>query len=317
VDEKGQVKISSYINNLHPEKHKEMYKTIGSIFENFVPLFENVLTDLLQPPKTRIDIDSDWYEPQQDGEDDDEYYDNRLPRPQKIKEFQNPEPPKQVVDLKGRRLQVIVKLANIILTPENPRYNGGSWHVEGMKNENIVASGIYYYVSQNISESILNFRQAVHQPDYEQSDDKGVAHIYGLANEAALSQEMGGIITQEDRCIAFPNLFQHQVAPFELVDKSKPGYRKILVFFLVDPSVRVQSTLHVPPQQRHWMIEILCKIFKTLPKEVVALIVGFMDWPMDLASAKIYRGELMEERKFFIKENNSRYFERPFSLCEH
>lgn len=39
------------------------------------------------------------------------------------------------VDLKKdygeRGLQIIVKLANIHLTPEKPRYEGGSWHVEG------------------------------------------------------------------------------------------------------------------------------------------------------------------------------------------
>jgi hypothetical protein len=51
------------------------------------------------------------------------------------------------VVLRGRKLQVIVKLANIVLTPEKPTYPGGSWHVEGMKNEHIVASGIYYYHS--------------------------------------------------------------------------------------------------------------------------------------------------------------------------
>ena len=28
-------------------------------------------------------------------------------------------------------LQIIVKLANIQLTPENPSYEGGSWHIEG------------------------------------------------------------------------------------------------------------------------------------------------------------------------------------------
>ena len=28
-------------------------------------------------------------------------------------------------------LQIIVKLANIELTPENPKYDGGSWHLEG------------------------------------------------------------------------------------------------------------------------------------------------------------------------------------------
>ena len=30
-----------------------------------------------------------------------------------------------------RGLQIIVKLANIELTPDNPEYEGGSWHVEG------------------------------------------------------------------------------------------------------------------------------------------------------------------------------------------
>jgi Protein of unknown function (DUF4246) len=31
----------------------------------------------------------------------------------------------------GRPLQVIVKLANIVLTPDKPEYAGGTWHVEG------------------------------------------------------------------------------------------------------------------------------------------------------------------------------------------
>ena len=40
---------------------------------------------------------------------------------------------------------MIVKLANIVLAPEKPHYTGGSWHVEGMLGEAIVASAIYYY----------------------------------------------------------------------------------------------------------------------------------------------------------------------------
>jgi hypothetical protein len=66
------------------------------------------------------------------------------------------------VSLRGRTVQCIIKLANIHLTPEQPEYKGGSWHVEGtfvsdssdvsfkahceyvgMVNERIVASGIY------------------------------------------------------------------------------------------------------------------------------------------------------------------------------
>ncbi|KAL9015696.1 MAG: hypothetical protein Q9185_006922 [Variospora sp. 1 TL-2023] len=35
------------------------------------------------------------------------------------------------------QLQIIVKLANIHLSPENPEYPGGSWHVEGQANESM------------------------------------------------------------------------------------------------------------------------------------------------------------------------------------
>ena len=35
------------------------------------------------------------------------------------------------VSLKGTTIQCIIKLANIVLTPENPEYTGGKWHVEG------------------------------------------------------------------------------------------------------------------------------------------------------------------------------------------
>jgi hypothetical protein len=35
------------------------------------------------------------------------------------------------VNLRDTKLQVIVKLANIVLTPDKPSYAGGKWHVEG------------------------------------------------------------------------------------------------------------------------------------------------------------------------------------------
>lgn len=85
-----------------------------------------------------------------------------------------------------------------------------------MANERIVASGIYYYSSSNITESRLHFRQAICEPDYEQYDYEGVDLIYKLQNEQALNQYLGSIITKEGRCIAFPNTLQHQVAPFKV-----------------------------------------------------------------------------------------------------
>ena len=77
------------------------------------------------------------------------------------------------------------------------------------QNERIIASGIYYFSSSNISESRLGFRHCVAEPNYEQGDNRGVREVYGLQSEEALNQPLGSVITQAGRCIAFPNLFQH------------------------------------------------------------------------------------------------------------
>ena len=242
------------------------------------------------------------------------------------------------VSLRGTTLQVITKLASIHLTPENPAYNGGSWHVEGMADENIVASGIYYFDSENISDSSLAFREAVEEPNYEQNDNEGVEGIYGLWGEGPLNQPRGTASTPQGRCLAWPNTLQHQVQPFRLLDKTKPGRRKILCFFLVDPNRRIHSTLDCPPQQAEWMIAELrmMPVLRRLPTfvfaEVCEFVVGISPlkrgkvpnaapmgsghflWESD---AKLVREVLMKERAKDVKEHGSTVFERPFSLCEH
>ncbi len=224
VDEYGAVQISSYINNLHPDHHPGLYASIEKIFEKFVPMFSKVLTGLRNPQSNRIVID--YYDTfEYDTVENEDEEPPRIRKPVKIPEFQTPPADKQIVNLNGRNLQVIVKLANIHLTPDKPKYPGGSWHIEGMANERIVASGIYYYSSSNITESRLNFRQAICEPDYEQYDNEGVELIYELQNEQALNQYLGSIIAKEGRCIAFPNTLQHQVAPFEVL------YEAIQFFF--------------------------------------------------------------------------------------
>lgn len=137
----------------------------------------------------------------------------------------SPRPDVPKYDLKNtcKPLQVIVKLANIELTPKNPTYQGGTWHVEGMANENIVATGIYYYHSENITESRLSFRIQVQEPTYQQGDGKGVGRMYDLWDGDVLAQYLGGVITKQDRCLVFPNIYQHQVQPFKLTDPTKPG----------------------------------------------------------------------------------------------
>jgi hypothetical protein len=319
VSKEGKVKFLSYINNLHPYEHKDLYGNLSSILEKFIPMFENVLTDLSLNPPQDMDVDMySLYHEQESGEDDDDYWENkRLKKIEFDSVFQEPKY-EELLSLKGRKLQVIVKLANIILTPENPTYAGGVWHVEGMENESIVSSGIYYYDFENIETSELHFRKSVSEPDYEQGDDKGVELVYELANEEPLVQEIGFITSAQERCIAFPNIYQHFVHPFSLEDKTKAGHRKILVFFLVDPKKPILSTSDVPPQQKEWMKKEMIK-FKVFdfPNEIISLICDFMEYPIGLEETKKDRTELMTERKFLQSKVDESHFLREFSLCEH
>lgn len=318
VSDDGGVTFRSYVNNVHPEKHRELASVLPDVFARFLPLWENVLTDLRHPRPLRIEANPyGWYDSQQpeqpvradysDGEtyDDallayedamDDWWENRRPAIPDAPAFTPPglPDPSARVDLRGRRLQVIVKLATIHLAPEKPEYAGGSWHVEGMLNERIVATGIYYWDSENITESRLSFRVALDDPEYEQNDGNGMREVYGLENEDALNQLLGSAATPAGRCLAFPNILQHRVSPFRLKDPTRPGHRKILAFFLVDPTEKIVSTSDVPPQQP-WA-----------PTST-----------MTLEQAKEYREQLMRERKFFVDEHNEQLYEREFSLCEH
>ena len=63
--------INSYINSLHPEKHPDLYASIAGAFAAVVPLFENVLGELLCNDGTtssprqrplRVEVPSEWWE---------------------------------------------------------------------------------------------------------------------------------------------------------------------------------------------------------------------------------------------------------------
>ena len=120
--------------------------------------------------------------------------------------------------------------------------------------------------------------------------------------------------------MTFPNVFQHQVQPFKLEDSTKPGHRKILALFLVDPHIRIISSANVPAQQKEWWAEEIRStgIFPQLPAEIhKELIDHVQDFPISLEEAKTSRLELMEERKAFVVKHDQKLTETTFSLCEH
>lgn len=403
------VKIESYINNLHPQRHRPLYPIIESFISLSIPAWNEVLIDsdlgrtpirirstgaITDPDEApelgtfQIDGPADemsdadiarvdeylalpddpdnerfFEEDEEFDELDDEDYDAKLDwKWKRIRKTIHPEPgihpsssyddwkdgrvPKVVrfqeamgggdktmqfvyKDIDIRKsfhhtgLQVIVKLASIELTPDKPSYDGGNWHLEGMLNERIVATSIYYYDVENITESRIRFRQEAELDPvnmaYPQHDHVPLCQLFGtdsLTNEPAI-QEIGSIATPHGRLLAFPNTLQHKVEPFSLVDPTKSGHRRFLVLWLVDPHYRILSTGNVPPQQHEWWAEKAREAVKgKVAGEIQAMIEDLLkDGTMTLEEAKEYRLELMAERTSFADGVQANF--REYNFCEH
>ncbi|KAJ3514899.1 hypothetical protein NMY22_g14595 [Coprinellus aureogranulatus] len=213
-------KITSYINNLHP-KHTELYNLIEKIIDASIHLWERTLAPLhaadepdfferiecddveYQEEEEKEDKDDDEENDEEEEEEEDEWREKKViqpePKPFEAENFYLHEPLnfREYYGKRGRPLQVIVKLANIELTPEKPKYAGGSWHVEGKQNEHICATSIYYYSSSNIKSSRLGFKQfveaeSVSEFGYEQSDHGFLREYFGCHNERPGAQYVGG-----------------------------------------------------------------------------------------------------------------------------
>ncbi|KAH9475906.1 hypothetical protein JR316_0011467 [Psilocybe cubensis] len=348
VDISGEeARITSYINNLHPQEDKPLYKLISKLITVSIPLWNLTMAPLrkggwggslfLHSPRihyNKVVYDPDpanWPEqegPQPDHEegedrDDDMYLQRRqawiestrrivLPEPGVFKPLPSP-PPFSLKDKYGARgLQVIVKLANIELTPDKPEYNGGSWHIEGQMNEHIVATSIYYYSSSNITTSSLSFRQQCwsnidYDIDYPVgSDYEWLLDIFGCERNEPTVQFVGSVMTPEGRLLTFPNILQHRVEPFKLEDPTKPGHRKIVALFLVDPNIKIISTANVPCQRADWVLNADSSSARSED--------GF---PITEDAAKDLKLELMEERKEFAVNHGIAFEAMTISLCEH
>ncbi|CAI6295245.1 unnamed protein product [Periconia digitata] len=361
LQDDGSVKITSYINNLQPRKHRGLYQVLEKIIAKVLPMWNTTLTSMEHRmwKETRIQLDDKelpWKDPEgervpgeNEGEDEKEELDADWEKENRTLCPPEPEPyepdswcgedsvtsryphltaiPKTNLrkDFAQHGLQIIVKLANIHLTPDKPAYEGGSWHIEGQMNEYICASALYYYDNSNIEDSHLSFREALsieafHDVPYEQSDFEHLERLFGTMDQEGAVQELGAVLTREDRVLTFPNVLQHRVSPFSLTDKTKPGHRKILALFLVDPNLRIPSTAIVPPQQKEWWKDMVHGLDRVsgLPLELREWVTDSVgDFPIGLDEAKRLRLDLMDERRVFVKDHETKLAEEIFHFCEH
>ncbi|KAI5804590.1 hypothetical protein EDC01DRAFT_610830 [Geopyxis carbonaria] len=385
----GAAKITSYINNLHPEHFGQLYTLIEQIIDYTIPLWNLTIplplsvtrTDgpemCIRIPYHAAEYDfpyADLYTPEERDYDEGEnwiadlvYEHMERERCQEwLKETVTPIQPEPkpfklnaarkrarmkgryktttdlVQDFKEEGLQVIVKLASIQLTPEKPEYEGGSWHIEGMLNEHICASAIYYLENTNITPSTLEFRQesnveTANEIAYEQNKEPSVVATYGsmenvdhreLCRESWLFsifgrqhgdsglQPVGGVNIVQNRLVTFPNTLQHRVAPFSLEDRTIPGCRKMLALFLVDPHIRIASTAHVMPQQHEWWADRARRQnpVATLPAELAQMVVDAAGGGKgtSAAEARAIREQVVQEREKAAEKLNLLLEEGPW-----
>jgi hypothetical protein len=153
---------------------------------------------------------------------------------------------------------------------------------------------------------------------YEQDRHDFMQQVYGYHedldnyNADLITQELGSVVSKEGRIITFPNTLQHQVSPFSLDNSSKPGHRKILALFLVDPHTRIISSTNVPPQREDWRPS-----SQNGDPDAQKVLEGEGVNSMTMEEAKSYRAELMKERGLKSEESNVAYQMGYFHLCEH
>ncbi|KAJ8323107.1 hypothetical protein O5D80_008165 [Batrachochytrium dendrobatidis] len=317
VEQDGSVTINSYINNLNPIWHRDMYKCIAKIFKCFVPMFEGLFRTM-DPMFKYIDIcnRTKGYESPSQSDHDDMESDTRVTRPVYVptlpEHFESKYESAKPVSLRGRNLQVIVKLTNIQLTPSKPKYDEGNWHNEGPTNESIVATGLYCYDVENITTPKLDYREAVDRFEYQIASNMYWKDVYGIDIESPYNQYIGSLEASNGRCVVYPNRYQHKEQSFELADPTQPGHCKILTFFVVNPACRIGSTAHVAPQQPQWYNSSLDKtpILPELWNDITQYIQGVQS-PTE---AKHYRDELASDRTQITAAYNKYRYERKYSL---
>ncbi|KAK6331466.1 hypothetical protein TWF730_004548 [Orbilia blumenaviensis] len=109
-------------------------------------------------------------------------------------------------------------------------------------------------------------------------------------------------------------MLRQHVQPLSLVDRSKPGFQKVLIFYLCEPSMahNMPSTDTVLPQQPEarpaFIDELRDTPLGSLPEEVFQMIIGFLPPPISREEAGEYRDDLLEERRLLsrnIQRENS------------
>jgi len=213
-------------------------------------------------------------------------------------------------------LQVIVSMTTIDLTQEDAFVNEEEWCCQGLSNDRVVATAIYFLDVENMSsDTRLCFQQDTElglrqDRDYDQDAHSGLAAVFDI-DEAEHHgwepsvQKLGSVAPRPGRLVAFPNTLESKFESVVIGDEERPGRLRWLTLELVDPHYRVCSTRNVPPQQHSWWAEAALAqvdwVERGLPAELVVDIAGRLDeqWPMGRGEAERLREEFRRDKALY------------------
>ncbi len=253
IDSEGNCKIESYINNL-PETEKELYNNIEKAFTQVLPYFEDCWSYI--NALKLYEEEDEWMDYSGDG-----FYEQ--------------------INLKNKTLQVITKVVQISLK-DNDNFPG-SWHVEGMSHENIVATATITLEQDNDFNAELYFKRIYTLAEAAELVQSVPQNPYNTIRELfnILHVPLGKVDIKQSNIVVFPNSHIHQINMSSLTKKEQT--RTILVFWLINPNVRITSTKDIKQQN------------------------------YDIKKAHQNRLELMKERTYYKQTFN----QRDLNLCEH
>ncbi|KAJ3895327.1 hypothetical protein GG344DRAFT_39035, partial [Lentinula edodes] len=286
ISPSSDTKFLSHINDINPQLHESVYRLLQSALTSFIPLFEHTLTDLHQhdpllrrvPGTCRYKIlDEPQHPDNLDGED----YERKVRqwifyRSMGLLDVPNTGYPGKL-EQRRHSVYLISKRIYYDFVDLGPsRFAGTPWHVEGMKNEGIVACG-FPFTAENIESCDVQSRMAISYPRVFDSDDtEATLRTWGVVIG---DQYISSVPIREGLAVVFPNIYQHKLAPITVRDPSKVGKFTVLSFLLVDlDALPVISTANVAPQQRAWMWKALDGC---LAVEIVEKILDMVDGLMD------------------------------------
>ncbi|MBL9041382.1 MAG: DUF4246 family protein [Myxococcales bacterium] len=268
VAQDGKVSILSYINNLDRTRHAAAYDDLAALFSTALPLIESVVG--------YVESTKFWQEECAEIEHEGEL-------PDHVDQTPKPAPP---TSLRGREVLVIPKIVEYRLGAGET--HEGVWHVEGMSHEHIIATCVYILDrDESLEGGELRFKRAYTVEEagllFWNIDQCRPSAVEQLIDEGTIP--IGSVATPEGRIIVFPNSHIHKLSQLSVAAGATEGRRRVIVFWIVDPSVTILSTRDVSAQQ------------------------GIIPH----ADALSVRLELMEERRRHKQSLNV----RAVSLCEH